>query len=156
MHSGRGRAYDKAIGIGIQFRLKRLIPRSPLHPPADVSLLRLRNDLGRGDHVLDPQAERFEERDLARIAAARLPAEDHRPELAHVRPLQDAGIERLAEIPRLELALLLAVDDDAARSPHRRQIDFRLAQKIRADRVDVRSFVKPIAIAAPDRGYWWR
>src|SRR5215831_4291565 len=50
------------------------------------------------------------------------------------------------EVAGLELALLLAVDDDAARPANGGDVDLRLANEIGADDVEMRSLGYPVAM----------
>src|SRR5262249_36467641 len=75
-------------------------------------------DAGGHGHILDGDAQRFEQRYVLRMFAASVAADDDLPQFTHIGPAQRAVFQRLLEVARLDARLVLAVHNDNGTAAH--------------------------------------
>ena len=76
---------------------------------------------GDGD-IFDSDAQRFEQRNILRMLATRITANNDLPQLAHVGLAQRAVFQRLLKIASFQTSLVLAVHGDDGAATHRHAV----------------------------------
>src|SRR5206468_12768797 len=123
--------------------------RSALRRRLDLSTLLLLmshfDRAGADGDVPGGDADRLEEDDVVRRAAPRDLARDHLVQFVHLEPVEDAALDRLDQVARLELCLLdrVAADEDGALEDD--VVELAGLRLVRAHGADERSRLQPLA-----------
>ena len=100
---------------------------------------------GAGREIPGRDPVRLEDHDVGVGGAAVELPRDHLLELVHLEPVEDAALDRLDQVARLELGLLARVAADERRPLEHRVVELAARRVVRADRADERSLPQPLA-----------
>ena len=112
--------------------------------PPQPMLAREFHDSRSESDVLDPQAQRLENRHVLRRLAAGITPDHEWRQFLDVGPAKYAGIKGFHEIARLQFRLLLAIDDRESGPPKDLGIDFGFRMEVRTDHIEVLALPHPL------------